>query len=67
MHIVALLSEALNGAAHGDDGILGLRAEHEAAFRIRTGALGTVGVVLVGLATGPASDCMLHLIKDADV
>lgn len=36
-------------------------------FWIRTGALGAVGIVFVGLAAGPAGDGVLHLIKDADV
>ncbi len=65
--VMALLDEAVHGAAHADDGVLGFGAEDEAAFGVGFGALGAVGVVGVGFAAGPAGDGVLEAVEDADV
>ena len=67
MHIVLLVNEALQSAAHRDNVVVGVRAEHDYTLGIGVGALGTVGVVGVGFAAGPAGDGMLKIVKYFDV
>jgi uncharacterized protein (UPF0548 family) len=66
-HIVPLLDEAVDRSAHAHHGILRLRAENQAALRIRPRPLRAIGVILVRLAARPAGDRVLELVEDADV
>ena len=54
MHVVSLLGETDEGAAHRDHVIIGVRRKDEHTLGEGVGRYGTCGVVTVGLATGPS-------------
>ena len=67
MHVVALLYESSNGATHGDDIVVGVWGEDDDLLGERLCTLRTIGVVGIGLATGPARDGVLQVVEDLDV
>ena len=67
MHIVLLVNETLQRAAHRDYVVVWVRAEHNHTLWIWFGALRTVGVVCVGLAAWPSCDGVLDVVKHLDV
>ena len=64
MHVVTLLHEPVHGASHRYYVVVGMRREHYHALWIRVGTLRTVGVVSVGLASGPSGDGVLKVVEN---
>ena len=58
-HLVTLLHQSPDGTAHRDDGIVRIRAEDEHPLGVGFFALGAIGVISVGFATGPTCDGVL--------
>ena len=67
MYIVTLLYQAADGAAHGDDIVIGVRRKDYHTLRERFGTFGTVGVVGVRLAARPSRDGVLQVVEYLDV
>ena len=67
MHIVFLLHQSADSAAHRDDIVVGMWREDNDTLGIRLGALRTCGVINVRLAAGPACDGVLQLVEHLNV
>lgn len=67
MQVVALLDKALDGTTHRDDVVVGMGREDNDALGEWLGALGAIGIVGVGLASGPSGDGVLQVIEYLDV
>ena len=67
VHLMALIHEPLESAAHGNDVVVRMRAENQAAFLDRIRAFGAVGVVGVGFAAGPARNGVLQPVEHVNV
>jgi hypothetical protein len=67
VHVVALVHEAQQRAAHRDHVVVGVGAEDDRTFAGRQGSFGAVGVVGVGLAAGPAGNGVLDGVEYLDV
>ena len=67
VYVVVLVDQTLEGTAHRDDVVIGVRREHDHALGIRLAALWTEGIVGVRLAAGPAGDGVLKVVEDLDV
>ena len=63
VHLVFLLHQALERAAHRDDVVVGVRREDDHALLRRLGALGAIAVVGVRLAAGPTGDGVLQVVE----
>ena len=67
VYIVALFDEPQEGAAHGDDVVIGVGAEDDDPFPGGFGAFGPVGIVGIRFAARPAGDGMLEPVEHLDV
>lgn len=64
MHVVALAYKAIDCPAHGDYVVVGVGGEYDYTLWVWGGSLRAVGVVGVGLTSGPAGDGALEVIED---
>ena len=67
VHVVTLLHEADERAAHRDHVVVGMRREDDHPFGEGRRRHGTRRVVGVGLAARPARDGVLEVVEDVDV
>src|SRR5690606_29278786 len=67
VHVMALIHQVDERAAHRDHVIVWVGRKKEYVFAGRLGAFGPVTVVYAGFAAGPAGDGMLQCIKDLGV
>ena len=65
--IMALLYKAVQGSAHRDDVVVGVRRKDDNPLRKGHCTFRTVGVVVIGLAAWPSGNRMLQVIEDSDV
>ncbi len=56
MHIVPLIGQGDQRAAHGDHIVIRMRTEQDDPFFGGFGAFGPVGIISIGLAAGPAGN-----------
>ena len=67
VHLMLLVAESAQRAAHRDHVVVRVRTEDDDTLRIGLGALRTVRVVGVGFAARPTRDGVLNVVEDADV
>ena len=67
MHVVSLLHESTDGAAHGDDIVIRMGREDDNPFWIGRGTLRTRGVVDARLTSWPTRNGMLQFVEDFDI
>ena len=67
MHVVTLLHQTADGAAHGYHIVIGMRRKDDHTLGERLGTLRTIRIIRIGLAAGPAGDGMLQVVEYLDV
>ena len=67
MHVVMLVAQTTQGAAHRDHVVVGMRTKHNHLLRIGQSALRTTGVVGIRFASRPARNRVLDIVEDLDV
>ena len=67
MHLVALLMQANEGAAHRDDIIIRMRRKNDDTLTGRVLPFRMTGHQLGGFAAGPSGDGVAHAIEDPDI
>ncbi len=67
MYLVALTHQSLESTPHGDHIIIGMGAKDDHPFGIGFGPLGAVGIICLGLTTGPSGNGMLQIIENLDI
>src|SRR5690606_30122216 len=67
VHVMALIHQVDERAAHRDHVIVWVGRKKEYVFAGRLGAFGPVAVVYAGFAAGPAGNGMLQCIKDLGI
>ena len=67
MNLMSLRHQALNGAAHRNNVIIGMRREHHNTLRIGLRTLWAIGVVGIRFSTRPARDGVLQVVEYLDI